>query len=205
MDPQQAPIAPGDNPYHFIINPEKPQKQTMLKKLLGGSSLLIKVALGGIGVLFLLIVGSIVANIFFSAPSNVEEIVVVAQTETEIARIARQSSPALDQNVKNAAANTASTVESHKQHWLIFLSRHSRKATQKELQQKASANTDHQLAQAGTSNTYDTTFANILRAELTSYAAALKNAYNNAGDAAEKASLQDQYSQVQLLLQQWTK
>lgn len=202
MQPDQ-PAPTGDNPYQFIFDPGKPEKKSMLPNIGGsGNAWLVKLGLIIGGAILLMVVAAIVVNVFFGSKSSVDTIVSLAQTEVKITSFSARTNDITDQTVKNAVANTLSTVESHKQHWLTYLENNGRKLTDKELELTDAAITK-QLDDAKQANTFDSVLTTTMRSQLTKYAAAIKSAYESSGKDDEKKILSDQYADVLLLLKQW--
>jgi hypothetical protein len=194
----------SNNPYEFIMNPQQPQKKRLPLPGLGGGNSFMKLILlvvgGGLGLIILM---TVITTVFFGGKVNIEDLVGLTQTQTELSRVALQVTPESDQAIKNAAANTRLAADSHKQTWLTFLGEHGRIVGDKEFQLKANTQTDTKLATAKQTGSFDTVFTEAMRSQLTAYASAIKAAYDAAGDAGERKTLSDHYAEVQLLLKQW--
>lgn len=208
MNPQQQPQPPygqppypaaDNNPYQFIMEPPKKQKPS---GGLSGNPFITKLLFIIGAAVVVLIGGAIVVNMLFAPKTNINDLVTITQTEQEIIRIATQGSSGSDSSTRDAAISTQLAVTTQQQVWLNYLAQHKRKVPLKELNFKKNAATDAQLAQAKATSTFDGTFKTILRNQLEAYNVMLKDAADNAGDTKEKATLNSQYGQVQLLLVQ---
>jgi hypothetical protein len=203
MHPEQ-PDQPPANPYQFILEPPKAPKRSLLPNIGDGNSWLLKISVLVGGAVVLMIIIALGVNLFFGSKSNIDDLVSLTQTETELLRLSRQDDTLVDQNLKNTLATTAATIESHRQTWIKFVGSRGRQLSEKELALKASATTDLRLKTAQQSNTFDKTFSDIMRTQLTSYASQIQTAYDTAGNATEKTDLQTQYKETKLLITQWT-
>ncbi|HJQ07867.1 MAG TPA: hypothetical protein VJ836_00115 [Candidatus Saccharimonadales bacterium] len=201
MNPEQPLTPPSQNPYEFIMNPEKPPKP---KKSFGPSSSFVMkllLILGGIAVLMILI--AVVVNVVFGSRTNVEDFVQITKTEQELIRVSALGKKAGSQSVRNAATNTHFTVTTHQQQWLFFLGQKGRKLKEKELKLSQNVKTDAKLTTAQQTATFDPTFTTVMREHLQSYAAELQDAYTNATDPKARALLAAHHEQAEMLLTQW--
>jgi hypothetical protein len=200
MNPDQ-PAAPPSNTgqYDFIMNPQKPAGGGKYLSL-GGSSFILKVLLILGGAAVLMIVLAIVVNIFFGSKTNIDDIVSLAQTQTEVVRVSAEGGKANDQALRNAAESARETVGSHQQGLLAYLKKHGRTVKTKELGLKKNTNTDKLLLTAQQSNTFDTTYRQILRSELETYRTQIRLALDHAGDELEKSLLSAEYKETDTLL-----
>jgi hypothetical protein len=192
------------NPYDFIMGPQQqPKKRLPGMPNLGGNSFMARLLLivgGAFGLIILMVIFS---NVFLGSKINTEDLVGLTQTQTELRRVAQQVTTEADQAVRNAAANTQTTAESHKQTMLTFLADNGREVGEDELTLKANTDTDTLLSAAKQTGSFDATLTETMRSQLTAYASTIKAAYDASGDAAMRKMLSDQYADVQLLLKQW--
>lgn len=197
MNPEQ----PGSNPYDFITTGKKPPKSG-----LSGASdpLVMKLVFVIGGAIILVIIVVLLVSFIFSGRTNLNDLVVLAETQQEIVRVANQDTGQdTDINVSGAAINTKLTVITQQQNMITFLNTHRVKVSQKQLDLKKSTQTDKTLLEAKATSTFNTTFTQIMRGQLQDYAVALRKAYAGAASTKEKTLLATQYNQVQLLLKQW--
>jgi len=195
------PYGPTDDPYRFIMEP--PKKPKAAGRGIGGNPFIIKLLFIIGAAMVLMFAAGIAVNFFFSKKTNIQDIVTITQVEQELVRVGSQGTNAADQSIKNASVTTSATLTTQQQQWITFLAQRNRKVPPKELVLKKSAATDQRLNQAQQTSTFDLVFAQIMRAQLQSYAALLKTASNNASNKDEKILLAQQYDDVQLLLEQW--
>jgi predicted metalloprotease len=203
MNPEQYPSSGSGSPYDFIVNPNQPQRRAGLGKVGGNNNFLVKIGalLGGVVVLF--IVAAVIANALLGNKNNLGDIIAIAQNETEMIRISATGSRASDQDTRNAATNTQYTLVTQRQQWVSWLRQRGTKLNDKTLNLKKNVSTDVQLNAARQTSTFDTVLSQLMRTQLQAYSSTLQDAYNNAASKSEKAMLQADYNQVQLLLKQW--
>ncbi|HUC89700.1 MAG TPA: hypothetical protein VMR45_02775 [Patescibacteria group bacterium] len=203
-EPQNIPpsYTPPNNPYQFIMEPPKKVKRRGLPGGISNNPLLMKLILILGGAIIVLIIAAIIVNVFFSAKTNISDLVTVVQTENEIARVASQGTRGTDPQVQNSGITTQLTLITQQQSWLNFLTNHGRKVAPKEQALKKNTDTDAQLTQAQETSTFDSTFAQILRTQLDAYSSELQDAYQNATNNQEKILLNAHYKQAQMLIQQ---
>ncbi len=202
MNPEQPGAPPSGNPYDFIVNPAKQPKQSKFASGNGSSFALRIAVIVGIAVVVMIIVG-VGINLLFGQKTNAAVLVDIAETQSELVRVAAQSDQASDQVVLNAATNTRYSVLTQQKLMLLFLTQHKQKVSPKQLLLKKDLTTDQQLAAAHAASTYDAVFTRIMVGQLQDYSTALSQAFKNATSASERKLLKDDYDQVQLLLKQW--
>ena len=206
MNPEQypAPVPSGNNPYQFIVAPEKPPRRGLpgLGPLKGGSFITKLVFIVG-GAVLLMIVLAVVVNIFFSSGGSQEALVKLTQDQTELLRIGEQASKLDGQVAKNAAANTNNAIESQHQRWLTYLADNGREVGEKEQALTKDATLDQKLTNADENDTFDATFSEIAEDLLKAYAADLQTAYNSNSKETLRTALTQDFDSVQLLLKQW--
>lgn len=200
-NPTQTPPPTGD-PYEFIMNPAKPPKKPAVN--LGGQSTLQRVAIFGGGLVILIILVVIVAGLISSSgKAGTEDLVAVAQEQTELARVATDGTQnATSQATQNLAGNVSLSMTSANAQLLAYLKTTGQKVGTKTLTIKHTATTDTTLANAKTDSTYDTAFTTIIQADLASYTAELQKAFKANPGPKGKALLSSQYDAAQLLMTQ---
>jgi len=201
MEPQPVGSQPTNN-YDFILNPQKPTKHKLLGGL-GGGSFITKVMFIVGGAIVLMVVTAVLVNVFFGGKNNLESLVALTKTEQELARLGAEGKEAGSQEVKNSAINTVLVVTSHQKSWLAFISKHGRTVKSEELKLSRDTSSDKQLATAKQTSTFDTIYTTLMRSGLTDYAKAIKNAHQSTANKQERDMLDNQYKDVQLLLEQW--
>ncbi|MET1033061.1 MAG: hypothetical protein ABWX94_01015, partial [Candidatus Saccharimonadales bacterium] len=123
----------------------------------------------------------------------------LAQTQTELIRVADQGSKDARQQVtKNLATTIQYTMTTQQKRIVDPLG----KVSKKELSLKQKAATDQQLASSKQTSTFDTTFTKIIEEELNAYALELKGLFDLASNDKERDLMSDLYKQTQLLIAQ---
>lgn len=188
--------------YDFIVNPTKPKGHGFN---LGKDPFITKIVfiLGGAVVLMVAI--WLIVTLAFSGSSNTAAFVSLSQRGEEIVRLGALGTDASSQAVKNAAMITQLTVKSQQVKILASLKAEGRELKSAELALKKDTNTDSRLQQAKQTSTFDNTYTEIMRAQLTAYAGELKTAFDNESNNMERQVLASHYNDVQLLLTAWAK
>lgn len=203
MEPQSGVPAPSNN-YDFIMNPGQPQpKRGLFAGAPGKDSFVTKILILVGGAVLVMIVLAVVINLFFGGKTSLDTLVSLAQAEQEIVRLSAEGEDATSQEIKNAAVTTELSLTSHQQQWLAYLAERSRPVPAEELNLKRNASLDAKLKTAAQTSTFDTTYTDIMRSQLTTYAQALRTAYQNESGAQKRALMSNQYNDVVLLLKQW--
>lgn len=199
MEPyQQNQDGPGGNPYEFILNPN--QQKPKGKFSLGKSNKLMVILLVVVaGAITLMILVTILLNAFAPKKIGKNELMSLAQTQTELIRVADQGSrDARQQVTKNLATTVQYTMITQQKRTTQPLG----KVSKKELSLKQKASTDQQLASAKQTSTFDDTITRIIENELNSYANELKTLFNQAATDKDRDLMSDFYKQTQLLIAQ---
>jgi hypothetical protein len=202
MEPPQPAATPPGN-FDFIVNPEKPNKPGLIGGKLAGNSFITKIIVLVGGAVALIIVLAVAVNIFFGDKTNTETFVGLVQRQQEIVRLSAIGNKATNQEIRNAAINTDVSVISHQLQWMAFLAEHDRVVAPQELSLKKDATIDTRLKTAQETSTFDTTYAATMRTQLEEYATTLRKTYDGVAKKTTRTLLSDQYSDVQLLLEQW--
>jgi hypothetical protein len=202
MEPQPGTTAPGNaNNYDFILNPTQPKKGAGLG--FGKDPFITKIIFLVGGAVLLMIVIGVIISLAFGGKTNVDTFVAIAQRQQEIVRVSALSDSAVSQQIKNAAISTEVTIASQQNKTVAYLTAHKRPIAAQELALKKDATVDAKLNQAKETSTFDATFTVVMRAELTTYAQQLKDAYNGKSNRTQRELVGLQYKDVQLLLKQW--
>lgn len=201
--PPTQPSTPGNGQYDFILGDDKPPSQNPFST--GGmpNKKVILTAVGGL--VFVIILLAIIFNLAFGGKGgNTAPLVSLAQTQTEIARVA---GAAVDGDYLRVPANKdlAQTLRlsltTDQQDMTSYLAKHGKKLGDKQLALKQNARTDQTLSAAQVSGTYDSTFQSVIQDQLKAYAASLNQAYGTATNPTEQQLIKTQYEHAQLLLQ----
>lgn len=192
--PPQQPVV---NPYGFIMNPQQPQKKAPFGS--SGSNLQKILFITG-GAAILLIIGIVVFNVLFSSPGNSEQLLKVAQQQQEIVRMSTYANRLAGQDIKNIAATTNATFSSEQAQYSALLAQSNIKVDQKKLTAGLKSANTTLLESAVSTNTLDTTYKDILIAELTAYQTDLNAAYKVVTKQESKDLLQKMYTSTGLIL-----
>lgn len=151
----------------------------------------------------LMIVVAIVLSAFSKPAVNTADLVSLAQTQNEIARISYNASTvAVQQVTRNLAVTTELSIKTQQTQLLDFLGKQGRKVKAKELAFKQNATTDQQFATAKQTSTFDLVYSQTVQKELQDYAATLKQLYASAKNDSVRNMLSSDYQQAQLLISQ---
>lgn len=193
-------MQPEQNPYDFILNTNEQPKPKLFNT--GGSkkNRIILIA----GLFSLVFIAFILISSFLGgADKNLQtKLLTIAQEQTEIIRVAdlsKNEKTVRDQNTLVFAYNTSISLNTSSQQVTKILSKN-KKVDQKQLALKKDTKTDELLKNAALNNTYDETFKDILKKQLTTYQTNLKDAYSSAKDPADKAVLKNAYDTATILL-----
>ncbi len=196
--PPQAPI-PQQDPYEFILNPEKPKRQSPL----GGASFGLKIALVAL-VAIIIIIGGVVAGKMLGASQDAQkdQLIEIAQTQNEIIRVATTaSSQASSSNVKALATTTKISVQSSQNQIVDQLGKYGvKKVDNKLLGKTKNSKNDALLNEAKANNRYDETYRKILQEQLDDYQTKLKGNFQSATKK-EKPILNTAFESNALIIQ----
>jgi hypothetical protein len=201
---QPAPQAPQNgNPYEFIMNPGKPPKPPTKLLPTGNSTLQRALIFGGgvfVVIVLIIIIGSALSK---SGQKSTNELIAVAQEQTELARIANDGTiNAKSQATRNLAGNVLASMTSAQAQTVEYLQKNHHKVGTKTLALKQDAAADTTLLTAKEAGTYDSAFTGIIQQDLNAYAASLKKAFDAKPGPEGKALLNAQYQAAQLLNKQ---
>lgn len=188
--------------YEFIMNPGKAPKSSGVLGLASGSmAKRIGILTGGAVVLIVIIIG--LASLLGGGKTSTTELVSVVQDQTELIRIAGLgTSDATGQATLNVAYSAQLSLTTSQQQLLNYLVVNHKKVGAKELSLKQNAKTTTDLANALATSTFDSTFNDVMKAQLTSYMQDLKTAYAVSPGPKGRQLLSAEYDGAQLLLQQ---
>lgn len=203
MDPNnQYPNAPQGNPYEFILNPNQAPKKKKMGGLGGNKLVMLAVSIIG-GALLIMIILTIVLNALAPKKISTEDLVGLAQTQTELLRVSQQASrSAVQQVTRNLATTVEYTMVTQQKQTLDVLAQNKVEVSPKELALKQNATTDQKFSTAKVTSTFDKTFTGIIQDELDNYATTLKNLSSISATKSERDRMSDYYRQVQQLISQ---
>lgn len=201
MQPQQpyygGPAVPPPNQYDFIFNAGNKRSNDWFFSASKQTKILIVSA----AALVLLLVIWIGLSLFSTAPNDATQLTAVAAQQAEITRVAQSASLAAQQSsTKNFAITARLSLTSDEQALLQYLNSRGVSPNTQLLAQGKNANIDKLLQSAISSGTYDQTYREVAKQQLTNYAASLKQTYSTAAGPRERALLTTTYDHAQLLL-----
>jgi hypothetical protein len=197
--PQHNPGDPND-PYAFIMNNGVPQPTGKFNLPKGNSTLQRALIFGG-GFLLLIIVGSMALSVLSGGNGHNEQLLTLAQEQTEIVRIAdlAQNERAVrSSTTQNLASSTSLSVNTSKLQTLALIK--GKKPGEKTLGLKHSSKTDSLLTDAASNNEYDQVFTDTLTTKLKAYQGDIKKLYAGNKSQKEKAVLETAYNGTVILL-----
>ncbi|HVW22868.1 MAG TPA: hypothetical protein VHB51_00015 [Candidatus Saccharimonadales bacterium] len=211
QQPQQQPYIPppnGQNPYDFIMNPQKPKHGGGLPSFGGAGSSPLKrgILIGGL-IVVVLIVLVIVKAIIGGGDNLGLEFTPVLQQQQELIHLTSGSTNTnlaqLSTDNANAAATVYAVISSEQAEIQKYLATNKAKINSTAISATSSATTDQQLSSAAQSGTYNSAFVTVLKTELANYQASLQAAYLKVKGTHGRALLSKDFDQSKLLLQQF--
>lgn len=174
--PPQAPT-PQQDPYEFIMNPQKPAKGPLL-----GGSFKLKILLIVIVTIIFIIGGVILGNILGAEKkAQQERLIEIAQTQTEIIRLATLAeNKANGSDLKALNLISKLSVQSSSNEIDNVLKKNKVKVNSKILSKKKNAKNDEMLTQASSTSSFDSVYKKLLIEQISEYQNQLKNAFNGA-------------------------
>lgn len=189
------------DPYGFILDPKPPQQSP----LIGGPNSTAKRTIIVVAGFISLIIIAVVAINFMNSGSNAQKqrMLEVAQTQTEIVRIAEASSrKASDDRIARLAALTQTTTRSSLNDTLSALtSRGVSKVSSKDLSKGKNPLNDQALTDGEANSNFDQTYLTLLKQQLDNYLIQLQAAQPG-GNAAEQEAVMTALAQASALKSQ---
>lgn len=201
MYPQQTNQPPNPSAYDFIVNPGAPPK----RRLAGSSSPLKRIIIVSIGLILLLIVFVGVKNALTASSSNGPALLKVAIEQHELVAISHAaviSQQLTSDDDRNLASTTELSLTSARSQLIQYARLQNQKITLKQLVYIGSKSVDAQLAASAAASTYDATFKQILKSQLSEYQLSLKQAFSRTEGSKGRELLNSQYDGATLLIRQ---
>lgn len=191
-----------NDPYGFIMNPEKSAKKAPIN--IGGDNSkmtrIIVVVVGFVLLIVLIVIGFSFLNSAGKAQN--QKMLEVTQTQTEILRVADATNEKVSGvSLLNVISNTKLSVQSSLNETIAALNKRGIKPKEKELAMGQNANNDKLLTSAEQNSKFDETYKAILKQQLENYKVQLQGAAGGANPD-ERAILASAYEQSDLLLKQ---
>ena len=193
------------NQYDFITDPAKAPKKTLLPSG-SGSSKKQRIIIFSVGMVLLFILLIIGFNFATSGSRpNTAQLTAVLQQQQEIMRVSDTgSNKASGEEAKNIAATTKVVITSQNLELKNILAAKKIKVNSKLLDDAKNAETDATLKTAEQNGRYDDAFIQQTRTSLEEYRKTIKTAYNGSNSQAIKEELNEDYKQVNILLEEIT-
>ncbi len=195
---------PTVEPYDFIMNPGQTKpKAALLPNLNSG----LKKAVFVIVLVFIVIVVLSVGKNLLGGPSIASTFASVAQDQQAMIHITSSLSSGSKQQTlsvtsQNFAATANSSLVSSQVQLFNYLANNKQKINPKVLNLKINPTFDTQLSQSSASGTFEHTFQQIMKTELTSYMNDLNHTYEKTTGKNGRTLLVNDYTQAKLLLDQ---
>lgn len=196
-DPPQPPVVQPN--YDFITNPGQPRRAPVL----GGNSMRTRVLIVAVGLIILIIAFTIVKGLL-TGGGNKAAMLVVAQDQQALIHLSTGASTqtAISTSNKNSATTTKAVLTSQQSQLLIYLKKQKQSVPEAKLGLKISSRVDKQLADALASSTYDTTYHDVVKSQLTDYGLAIQAAYKVTPGPIARKLLDAEYNSAVLLQKQ---
>lgn len=182
------------------MNPQAPnaKKSVLPAGNSTGQRLMIVAMIGGVLVVLLLIIMLVLSG----GGDNKQNLLKVAQAQTELVRLSEMANESTDQTLKNFAINTNLTVTSDKQRFTGVLGQNGISFKDKELALGQNPETTQALETAKAAANFDATLRDTLVDQLSAYQATLKTAFDQSGNEQIKGSINQLFSNIEPLLKQ---
>lgn len=187
----------NQNPYDFIMNPQKPSRPAFT---LPGDSMVQRVVMAVAGLIVFIVLASM-ASSFLNKANNAQrqKLISLAQTQSEIARVADEASEKIsDKNLLYKASTVQVTMKSSQQEVVSALAKRGKKLKDKVLNVQNPAN-DAVLSEGEQNGRYDEAYTQLLTKQLDSYQSQLQSVYDT-GSPSEKSIVVSANNQIKLLL-----
>lgn len=196
--PETAPNEDSNqDPYDFIMNPQKPPRPAFT---LPGDSMVQRIVMAVAGLIVFIVLAGM-ASSFLNKANNTQrqKLISLAQTQSEIARVADEASEKIsDKNLLYKASTVRVTMQSSQQEVVSALAKRGKKIKDKVLNVQNPAN-DAVLSEGEQNGRYDEAYTQLLTKQLNSYQAQLQGVYDT-GSPSEKNIVLSANNQIKLLL-----
>lgn len=199
----EQPIPPsypgGDNQFDFILNGHQKPKKGLIPKGNSPKQRIIMVILGLLAVLTLFAI--IFALIFSSGGGNKEDMLGLAQTQTELVRIsASGAEDSRDAVTQGFAQNIAAVITTSQLETTEWLTKNGVKFKEKDLALAKDEKVDAALNSALQAGRFDQELVKVLERMLAEYKAELSQAFSGTSSKSQKTLLQNLFKQVETII-----
>lgn len=197
MQPDQEKQKFGQHDLDFIMQTEVPTEPSFLSKLQSKWGLIFLGLCAGL-ILILALVFSIMQN--QTSNEQRQKLVGLAQTETELIRLANlASSQATEENTKTRASEIANSLNGSLAKTKQLIQARGGNSGEADFSAGKNSQNDSRLVEAIQNNSFDTVFSELVDEQLLSYQQQLIAVQQNA-NSTEKQVLEDSYSKANKLL-----
>lgn len=189
-----------NNPYDFILNPEKPKKTPV--DLKANPKMMVMFIVFS---LLVIIIAFAALSALIGSGSNTQKqnLVDMRLQQTEIIRVSEMANDkeSASDFTKNLALNIKLTILSHEQDTMSLLGKRGQdKVDAKILASSSNPKTDTLLNDAARQNKFNETYRNTLKSLLEQYQKNLQKSYDS-GNKNEQAQLKEMYDETKNLLE----
>lgn len=189
-----------NNPYDFILNPEKPKKTPV--DLKANPKMMVMFIVFS---LLVIIIAFATLSALIGSGSNTQKqnLVDMRLQQTEIIRVSEMANDkeSASDFTKNLALNIKLTILSHEQDTMSLLGKRGQdKVDVKILASSSNPKTDTLLNDAARQNKFNETYRNTLKSLLEQYQKNLQKSYDS-GNKNEQAQLKEMYDETKNLLE----
>ena len=172
------PQSPPEDPYGFILNPEKPNKQFPFSSSSMGIKIVFVAVFALLAVVIIIVAGSMTST---SKNAQKDRLIELVQTQAEIVRVSTlANSKVSSPSAQALAVTTKITVQSAQNQTTARVSKYGlKKIDNKLISQGKNIENDKLLAEAEANNRYEETYRKILIEELKNYQTKLKSTFNS--------------------------
>lgn len=195
----QSTLPTPENPYGFILNPNKDEKRTSKQLYKGMNKKLLSVALA---VIFVLILGIVWSAISGSGKSQEQRLLDLLSKQQEVIRISEliKKDDTLTQETRNWVSTISLTTSSEQEQLKSYLASKSITIDKTVYDKAKNTKSDKSLTDAKQNNAFESTAKELLIGQITSYRSDIQDAYKNASNEKSKVMLKSFFDSVSIIL-----
>ena len=195
----QPTLPTPENPYGFILNPNKDEKRSSKPLNKGINKKLLAV---GSGVILILLISILWSAFSGSSKSQEQRLLDLLSKQQEVVRISElvKKDDTLTQETKNWVSTISLTTSSEQEQLKAYLSSKSITIDKAVYDKSKNTKTDKSLTDAKQNNSFELTAKELLAGQLKSYRSDVQNAYNNASNEKSKTMLKGFFDSLTILI-----
>jgi hypothetical protein len=187
-------MQPDQNPYEFILDPNRSQRSGPSFLQNPKQRNLIAVAFVAIVIILIIIVGSF---LFGGGNEQAQGLQSIALQQNELIRLSNEGkAEAKDSSVRARSATLAAFMQTDYSDTTSYLTSNGAGITKEQVARNVDTDADEQLALAAQRNQYDDVYSELIAAKLATYKADVETAYQNAGGPNAKKLLEQVFDNV---------